>query len=356
MNITFPSLHCDDLHVDAMDVAGDSQLNVEETLFKRRLHRDGSLLSSQEIKVETNRAAEEDRQQKEIAEKGLPEDYCGPCYGAQDKDDQCCNTCDDVMQAYKLKSWNYHSVTGIAEQCKREGKTKVKPKLMSKGEGCNMSGYMTFSRVSGNFHIAMGEGVERDGRHIHKFQPEDAPNFNASHIIHSLSFGPDHKVFGENQRGRQSLEGVKKIITEDNGSTGMLQYFIKIVPTKYKGKGLDLETNRYFFTERFRPLMTDMIEKEHHDLGGSKNMAGAHVGGAIGGSMKHDEHHKVQNAVLPGVFFIYEIYPFKVEVKINFVPLTHLLIQVMATIGGIFTIVGWADSALYARDKKTRRG
>ena len=24
MNITFPALHCDDLHLDAMDVAGDS--------------------------------------------------------------------------------------------------------------------------------------------------------------------------------------------------------------------------------------------------------------------------------------------------------------------------------------------
>jgi hypothetical protein len=49
---------------------------------------------------------------------------------------------------------------------------------------------MTVNRVAGNFHIAMGKGVERNGRYIHSFLEEDLPNFNVSHIIHQLSFGP----------------------------------------------------------------------------------------------------------------------------------------------------------------------
>jgi hypothetical protein len=57
----------------------------------------------------------------------------------------------------------------------------------------------------------------------------------------------------------------------------------------------------------------------------------------------HDHHH-VRNSILPGVFFIYEIYPFAVEVSETSVPLTHLLIRIMATIGGVFTIVKWADA------------
>ncbi len=48
---------------------------------------------------------------------------------------------------------------------------------------------MKVNKVAGNFHVAMGEAMERDGRHIHQFMPEDAPNFNCSHIIHELSFG-----------------------------------------------------------------------------------------------------------------------------------------------------------------------
>ena len=35
---------------------------------------------------------------------------------------------------------------------------------MSFGEGCNLSGHFIVNRVAGNFHIAMGEGVERDGK------------------------------------------------------------------------------------------------------------------------------------------------------------------------------------------------
>ena len=50
--------------------------------------------------------------------------------------------------------------------------------------------YLIFDcvQVSGNFHIALGESVVRDGRHIHSFKPEDAPKFNISHSVHSLEF------------------------------------------------------------------------------------------------------------------------------------------------------------------------
>jgi len=358
MNITFPSLHCDDLHLDAMDVAGDSQLNIVDTLVKKRLHLDGSILSAEEIRVEANKNSQKDKEREQLKDRKLPDDYCGSCYGAQEKEGDCCNTCDEVMNAYKRKRWGSQDVIRTAEQCQREGKAdKMEPKRMSKGEGCNLSGYMMFSRVAGNFHIAMGEGVERDGRHIHQFLPEDSINFNASHVIHKLSFGPDYGL--DDVRGRTSLDGVSKIVTEQNGSTGLFQYFVKIVPTTYKGfsEGRVLETNRYFFTERFRPLMTDVIEEAHHDLGGKDGLAGAHVGGAVGsGSHAAQEHHKVQNSLLPGVFFVYEIYPFAVEVTIQSVPFTHLLIRIMAIVGGTFTVMGQLMNLLGDGKKHRRRG
>jgi hypothetical protein len=217
---------------------------------------------------------------------------------------------------------------------------------------------MTVNRVAGNFHIAMGEGVERDGRHIHSFVPEDAPNFNASHIIHQLSFGP-----GDDG---SPLNGVTKIVGHEHGTTGLFQYFIKVVPTTYKDmlppiseqdgkllyeKGENnpdgiLETNRYFYTERFRPLMTELEEE-----GEDGKLAQVHAGGAH----SHEHHHAARNAILPGVFFMYEIYPFAVEITANRVPFTHLFIRILATVGGVVTIVRWADAVLYARDKKRGR-
>ena len=373
MNITFPALHCDDLHLDAMDVAGDSQLNIVDTLVKKRLHLDGSILSDEEIRVEANKNARKDSEDQKFKEGGgkLPPDYCGSCYGAEAKAGDCCNTCDDVIDAYKRKRWGSHDVVKSAEQCQREGRTsdrgsKDEPKRMSRGEGCNLSGYMTFKKNAGNFHIAMGEGVERDGRHIHQFVPEDAPNFNSSHVIHKLSFGPNYGL-DENVKGRTSLDGVSKIVTEANGRTGLFQYFIKIVPTTYKGEEMigavakpgqtTLETNRYFFTERFRPLMVDIIDDEHHELGEKDGHAGAHVGGGTGaGTHAAQEHHQVQNALLPGVFFVYEIFPFAVEVTRQSVPFTHLLIRIMATVGGTFTVMGQVLNLLGDGKKQKRRG
>jgi len=363
INITFPALACVDLTVDVMDVAGDSQINIEDTLKKRRLdiNTGQPLQDGDDIEHEpANRAKTEQEKRKALVEEAKKDGYCGPCYGAKDIG-ECCQTCQDVMDAYKAKRWNGDVLMGVAEQCVREGKSEHKPKRMTKGQGCNLSGYMLLNRVSGNFHIAMGEGVERDGRHIHQFLPEDAENFNASHIVHELSFGPKVKRILQSN----VLDGVSKYVTHDNGETGLFQYFIKIVPTIYKkdkngGNDDDntIETNRFFYTERYRPLMKHLIDDEHYDLGtrksepeknwgyGAAKVAGAHA--------HHHGHgsHSVRNAILPGVFFIYDIYPFAVEVSNERVSFTHLIIRIMALVGGIYTIMGWVDGLLFAREKK----
>mmetsp|Transcript_11956 Transcript_11956/g.30329 ORF Transcript_11956/g.30329 Transcript_11956/m.30329 type:complete len:522 (+) Transcript_11956:167-1732(+) len=369
MNVTFPSLACEDLHLDAIDVAGDSQLDIDDTMIKKRLHEDGSVYSQKEITVELNKHTEEQKQKDAILKNDLPENYCGPCYGAGETEGQCCQTCDEVIEAYKNKKWKTELLQYTAEQCVREGRDKMDPKKMAKGQGCNLSGYMTVNRVSGNFHIAMGEGVERDGRHIHTYNPEDAPNFNASHIIHSMSFGPED--------GTEPLNGATKIVTDNTGTTGLFQYFIKIVPTNYVGEGINfpkvddtvpslypegedsrfadrktIETNRYFFTERFRPLMTELLEDE--DYMDDDKRAAADTG--YTGGHHNKDHHTKQNSVLPGVFFIYEIYPFAMEITQNQVPFTHLLIRLMATIGGVFTLARMFDSILDGKANRVGPG
>lgn len=300
--------------------------------------------------------------------------------------------------------------------------------------------------------IYQGEGIERGGQHIHTFIPDDVRNFNASHIIHDLRFGPDYS----NGREQTTLKGVTKIVTEENGEyvmsqcwmlcyclkfdllvhnvfssytiitsgiSGMFQYFIKIVPTTYKGKKVvksiapkydfrkdgnkipQLETNRYFTTERFTPLMLD-IDDENWDLGEMvaerykqhtdklkkaghpvkekedenkpykddyhdyddyydfyyerqeapalttpEKFAGAKVGGNAGTSHHEHENHRKQQGILPGVFFIYQVYPFAVEISKEEVPLTHLFIRILSTIGGMFTIMGMIDNFLSSRSK-----
>eukprot|EP00980_Cylindrotheca_fusiformis_P000739 scaffold174_cov98-Cylindrotheca_fusiformis.AAC.8 len=364
INVTFPSMACDDLHVDVIDVAGDSQIDVDDTLVKRKLHKNGDPMTQEELQVETNLHRQQQLEKERILKSELPEDYCGTCYGAEEEEGQCCQTCDEVIEAYTKKRWKTNLLKFTSEQCVREGRDKSEaPKRLVFNQGCNLAGYMTLNRVAGNFHIAMGEGVERDGRHIHTYMPEDAPNFNVSHIIHTLRFGPavDNAI-------EEPLNGIRKIVTETTGTTGLFQYFIKIVPTSYVGttdaissveqqemaaqqkgqlKTTTIETNRYHVTERFMPLMTDLLEDHQKEEGDDPRHA-VHAGHAAG-NHAHQDHHKIQNSVLPGVFFIYEIYPFAVEISKNSVPFTHLLIRIMATIGGVFTLAKWADSIIYDR-------
>jgi endoplasmic reticulum-Golgi intermediate compartment protein 3 len=355
MNITFPALACEDLHVDVMDVAGDSQVDIEDTLVKFRLNRYGQRIGSDLLKAESNEHQLKQEQRALILKSQLPEDYCGPCYGAAQNIDHCCNTCDDLLDAYKANKWRSDIVQMTAEQCIREGRHKAEPKKMKIGEGCNLSGYLKLNRVAGNFHIAMGEGIERDGRHIHTFNPDDTHNFNASHVIHDLSFGPSGTLVGFGTEAHRTLNGMSKMVTRAHGMTGLFQYFIKVVPTTYSNvNGDKVETNGYYFTERFRPLMKDYLEEEDIDEEDPDKVA-VSAGHAQGGHAKH-QHHNVRNAVLPGVFFIYEIYPFAVEIRRNSVPISHLLIRLTAIVGGVITMLKWADAYLCSRaDNSSRR-
>lgn len=346
LNITFPSLACVDLHLDVMDVAGDSQLDVDDTLVKQSLSGiTGKQIGTQK-KAESNQNHVDDEKRKSVLAVPLPENYCGPCFGAHSQEEQCCNTCDDVLEAYRLKGWSSDTLVKTAEQCIREGRdtSKANTPKMTKGQGCNLSGYMVVNRCGGNFHIAMGQGLERNGRHIHTFDPEDTHNFNASHIIHNLSFGP---VVDSDT---SPLNGVTKIVTKEKGTTGLFQYFIKVVPTTFTDKKTQeqVATNRYFFTERFRPLMKEYI-REYEELSGK---AQAHAGGS---SDHHNDHHHVKNAILPGVFFIYEIYPFQVQVSPVSVPLTHLLIRLFAVVGGVLTVFGWVANTLHDQQQQKQR-
>ncbi|GMI06888.1 hypothetical protein TrRE_jg4657 [Triparma retinervis] len=92
----------------------------------------------------------------------------------------CCNTCDSLLAAYGKKGWNTRDVLNDSEQCLLEKRGQRKVAL---GQGCRLSGTMLVNKVAGNFHVAMGESMVRDGRHIHQFLPEDAPNYNVTHEV-----------------------------------------------------------------------------------------------------------------------------------------------------------------------------
>jgi hypothetical protein len=82
---------------------------------------------------------------------------CGSCYGAQTQPNQCCNTCEDVREAYRIRGWAFSNPEGIA-QCNNEGFLKNLEAV--RGEGCQVYGYLLVNKVAGNFHFSPGKSFQ----------------------------------------------------------------------------------------------------------------------------------------------------------------------------------------------------
>lgn len=133
----------------------------------------------------------------------VPDNYCGPCYGAHFKDEEtsCCNTCEEVQRAYADQGWI--ADPDSFEQCVREGwsgKTAAQSR-----EGCRMHGTLLVKKVRGNFHFSAGRAFSHGGSHIHDMSSfiTNQNNQNFMHTIQHLQFG-DHEYNLQKQKRTKS--------------------------------------------------------------------------------------------------------------------------------------------------------
>eukprot|EP00899_Mesostigma_viride_P021693 jgi/Mesvir1/29525/Mv07020-RA.1 len=300
LDLTFPHLPCSVLSLDAMDISGAQHLDVVHNVFKRRLDSRGQAIDT---------GTKHDLGGEEIAppkdKRGNPiaanEVYCGSCFGAEEKPDDCCNSCNEVREAYRRRGWAFTNLEHI-EQCSREG---YLDKLKSQeGEGCNMYGYLEVNKVAGNFHFAPGKSFQQAHMHVHDLLPYEGKDFNVSHVINKLSFGADFPGV------MNPLDGAKYMQEQREG--GMYQYFIKVVPTIYTDiAGNSIYTNQFSVTEHYR------------------------------------QQEAAAGRSLPGVFFFYDLSPIKVKFMERRSSFMQFLTSVCAIVGGVFTVSGIVDAFVY---------
>ncbi|KXJ74009.1 hypothetical protein RP20_CCG014532 [Aedes albopictus] len=185
INLDFyiPRISCDYVSLDAQDATGEQHLHIEHTIYKRRMDLKGNPI--EEAKKEDISAPKPRLEKKEEEVK-----KCGSCYGAEKNSTHCCETCQDVIDAYREKQWNPN--LDDFEQCQNEvlhGKKSLESKAFS--EGCQIYGSMQVNRVGGSFHIAPGKSFSISHIHVHDVQPFSSSRFNTSHRINTLSFGEE---------------------------------------------------------------------------------------------------------------------------------------------------------------------
>ncbi|XP_022941102.1 endoplasmic reticulum-Golgi intermediate compartment protein 3-like [Cucurbita moschata] len=304
-DVTFPALPCSVLSLDAMDISGEQHLDVKHDIVKKRIDYHGNVIDSRPDGIGSSKI--EKPLQRHGGRLEHNETYCGSCYGALD--DDCCNSCQDVREAYRSKGWAL-SHPDLIDQCKREGFFKrVKNE---EGEGCNIYGFLEVNKVAGNFHFAPGKSFQLPYFQIHNplasFQWD---TFNITHRINRLNFGDDFPGVVNPLDGAQWSQGTL---------SGMFQYFIKVVPTVYKDvKGKAIKSNQFSVTQHLR---------------------------GIDGESFQDLH---------GVFFFYDLSPIKVTFTEEHVSFFHFLTNVCAIVGGVFTVSGILDSIIYHGQKAIKK-
>ncbi|XP_011256945.1 endoplasmic reticulum-Golgi intermediate compartment protein 3 isoform X2 [Camponotus floridanus] len=295
LDIIVPVISCD----HAMDTTGEQHLHIEHNIFKRRLDLNGKPIEDpQRTNITDSKAV------NKTAEKALEigsTESCGDCYGAATETLRCCNTCEEVREAYKLKKWAPPDPANI-KQCKDDkSMEKIKHAFT---QGCQIYGYMEVNRVGGSFHIAPGDSFSVNHVHVHDVQPYTSTHFNMTHKIRHLSFGL-------NIPGKTNpMDDTTVIATE---GAMMFYHYIKIVPTTYvRTDGSTLFTNQFSVTRHAKQVSLFTGESG-----------------------------------MPGIFFSYELSPLMVKYTEKAKSFGHFATNTCAIIGGVFTVAGLIDSLLY---------
>jgi hypothetical protein len=196
--------------VDVTDISGDVQRDLAHNILKVRLEPSG-----QPIPNSHSSDLESDVARNNAERPG----YCGSCFGAETEENQCCNTCDSVREAYVNRGWSFGNPDGI-EQCVKENWSEHLKEQT--GEGCNVAGRIRINKVIGNIHLSPGRAFQAGGRNIYDLVPylaEDGRRHDFTHFIHTFRFEGDDEYDPRKQAVSSAMR--KKMGIEDHPLDGV---------------------------------------------------------------------------------------------------------------------------------------
>ncbi|CAM9113409.1 unnamed protein product [Discosporangium mesarthrocarpum] len=182
--------------------------------------------------------------------------------------------------------------------------------LNAEWPGCLVSGYLMVNRVPGNFHL---EARSKS----HTFH---AAMTNLSHVVHHISFGemPPRRIarkirrLDEEHRQEAPLNGNSYLVKNPHQAP---HHYLKVVGTTYK---------------------LNNMKKAWH---GYQVVANSQM-------MYYDEKD------IPEARFAYNISPMSVLIRVERRPWYDFVTQVLAIIGGTYSVVGLFDAVVFRLRKK----
>ncbi|TVU46821.1 hypothetical protein EJB05_06390, partial [Eragrostis curvula] len=219
INMSFPSLPCEVLSVDAIDMSGKHEVDLHTNIWKLRLDRYGHIIGTEYL--------------SDLVEKEHGAHHHGRAVGTEYPGFKIDHGHEHHDEAKKHE----HTFNEDAEKMVKSVK-----QALENGEGCRVYGHLDVQRVAGNFHISV------HGLNIFVAEKifEGSSHVNVSHVIHELSFGPKYPGIDN------PLDHTTRILHDTSGT---FKYYIKVVPTEYRSLSKKvLPTNQFSVTEYFVPI------------------------------------------------------------------------------------------------------
>eukprot|EP01016_Furgasonia_blochmanni_P050992 TRINITY_DN795_c0_g1_i2.p1 TRINITY_DN795_c0_g1~~TRINITY_DN795_c0_g1_i2.p1 ORF type:complete len:499 (-),score=70.86 TRINITY_DN795_c0_g1_i2:262-1758(-) len=349
MNLTFFELPCAAISLDYQDITGTHIENVQHTLYKLRITREGIIQDEGRAELvrefESAKLEPSNTISKLFQSKKEPEPKSTSCYGAEMYVGQTCITCQDVMNAYLLRGWPMPPLDQV-DQCKTEAEAQLiedrptgheaafaeghghhhrllqqqqpdaatsgprrilhsddfgqEPNHMTLitqddlmriqeqiGEGCQLYGHLFVRKVPGNFHVSIhGKGLALTML---------TSDVSLKHKVNLLEFTHEHGevTLGRYTKATNSLDG--KAVAPDSGRQD-IQYYLKIVSSSY-----------------FHPVWG---EEKFYEFVALQDYG--------------------ESAQVPKVEFKYEFDPISIKHRSHRSSLTEFIVSLCAIVGGIF--------------------
>jgi hypothetical protein len=292
-NLTI-ALPCNNLHIDAYDYEGNQQGGGRNDIRRQRIDENGIRMDEKQW-ISVRRREVKNRGQRLLDKAKGGGEVCRSCYGAGSKG-QCCNSCDDVIEAFRAKGLPTDSVDNW-QQCVDEGYTQFGK------ESCNYWGSVRVTRADGALFFSLFENVRPASRKTHDVS-RISPSINLSHTITDFQFGA--KVPG----AEHPLDGLT-VLQRQKGRMAY-NYHLNVVPVKWISRR-GFEVNTFKFSPAFS----------------QKNIT-----------------LKISRDV-PGIYFHYTIAPVSVISRETAYSLWELVTSVCAIVGGAFACASLADQFLF---------
>lgn len=132
-------------------------------------------------------------------------DYCGSCHGGALPKGGCCQTCEDVRQAYLEKGWSFANPDTI-EQCIAEGWTD---RMNSQAkDGCQVVGRIRLRKVTSSISFSFGKSYLDSTYHSGELMSylTDSRKHDFGHYIEWLRFEADEEYHPHIRRAIGSVK------------------------------------------------------------------------------------------------------------------------------------------------------